>query len=149
MIAVAYNKAMATKKSEESTTKPAAARKVTKPAPAPQVQTSPASSIPIIAMILGVVSLVTFTWFLGIPAIILGIIGLRKYQENRGFSITGLITGIISTVLLVLAVLFFIVVLVLAVLQADNLGPQDESDRRSPQSEQYKDRYYRNSLDSI
>ena len=139
---------MATKKTEESTTKPAAA-KATKPTPAPQVQTSPASSVPIIAMILGVVSLVTFTWFLGIPAIILGIIGLRKYQENRGFSITGLITGIISTVLLVLAVLFFIVVLMLAVLQADHLGPQDESDRRSPQSEQYEDRYYRDSLDSI
>ena len=90
-----------------------------KPAPAPQVTTPPSASMPIIAMVLGVVSLVTFMWFLGIPAIILGIIGLKKYSENRGFSITGLVTGILSTLLMVGTAIFLFFLMLLAIVNAD------------------------------
>lgn len=87
----------------------------TTPKPAPTVTTDTASSIPIIALVLGVTSLATFTWFFGIPAIVLGIIGLRRYKENRGLSITGLVTGIISTVLMIGFVLFLIAMFVIAI----------------------------------
>ena len=88
--------------------------------PTPQVKTGVTSSIPIIALVLGVTSLVGFMWFLGIPAIILGIIGLRRYQENRGLSIAGLVSGIISTLLLVCATLFFIVMIAVALVDSDS-----------------------------
>lgn len=110
--------------------------------PAPQVTTSAGNSVPIIAMILGVVSLATFTWFLGIPAIVLGIIGLKKYNENRGFSITGLITGIISTILFITAIFFFIVLITLGILHADDSSvPRDSSDGYHHSEEEYRDRY--------
>jgi hypothetical protein len=70
------------------------------------------TTLPLIAMLLGVVSLSTFMLFLGIPALVLGLIGLKKYPEARGFSITGIITGALSIFFMVCFVLFFIVLIV-------------------------------------
>lgn len=108
------------------------------PTPAPQTTTNGAVSIPIIALVLGVASLITFMWFLGIPAIVLGIIGLRKYKENRGFSMTGLITGIISTLLLVAAVMFFFIALILGLFHIDSM----QSDSPFEHYDQPGSRYY-------
>jgi hypothetical protein len=60
----------------------------------------------ITSMILGIVSLTGPGLFLGIPAIILAIIAMKNKASNRGFSITGLVTGIISTAL---SILLFII----------------------------------------
>lgn len=49
-------------------------------------------------MVLGVASLMGPGLILGIPAIILAIIALKKRRGGRPLSIAGLVTGIISTV---------------------------------------------------
>lgn len=116
----------------------------TTPTPAPQVATSAATSVPLIAMILGVISLTTFTWFLGIPAAILGIIGLRKYSENRGFSITGIITGAISTLLMLAFIAFFFVVILLGIFSAENTSSGfDDNDGNNYRHDRGDDQYYR------
>lgn len=120
-------------------------------APAPQVTTDASNSIPIIALVLGVVSLVTFMWFLGIVAIVLGIIGIRRYKENRGFSIAGLVTGIISTLLMIGAILFIITMIAISVLNSDpdnymNNTPQSSNDRYD---RHYNERYYQDSREGI
>lgn len=119
----------------------------TTPIPAPQVKTDAANSIPIIALVLGVVSLLAFMWFLGIAAIILGVIGVRRYKENRGFSIAGLVTGIISTLLMIGAIIFFIVMIAIAVTNSDsdmNFDDRGYNYNEQPGRE-YDDRYYRDS----
>ncbi|MFZ1360418.1 MAG: DUF4190 domain-containing protein [Candidatus Saccharimonadales bacterium] len=102
---------------------------------------TPSSSIPALAMILGVVSIASFMWFLGIPAIVLGILGLKKYPENRGLSITGLVTGIVSTILFVLGTLLLLVALILAVISADtsHMTPSPYNE----QSDSIEYRHYR------
>lgn len=73
--------------------------------PAPQV-----STLGLASMILGIVSFTGPGLLLGIPAIIMAAIDLKKNSVNRGFAITGLVTGIISTILSLLviaAVVFF------------------------------------------
>lgn len=65
----------------------------------------PDSSLAIISMVFGIISLTGPGLLLGIPAIIIGIIALKKRAGSRSLSITGLVTGAISTVL---SILFFI-----------------------------------------
>jgi O-antigen/teichoic acid export membrane protein len=71
-----------------------------------RVSEQPDSGLAIVAMILGVVSLTGPGLLLGIPAIVTGIIALKRSNVNRALSITGLVTGIISTVLSVLFLTF-------------------------------------------
>lgn len=98
---------------KESDTTPVTNVKSTTSADA-SVTATPASesSLPLVSMILGIVSLATFMWFLGIPALVLGIIGLKKTAQNRGFSISGIIMGAIST-LFMLCSIFFLIFLIL------------------------------------
>ena len=97
---------------KESDTTPAA----TKPTAATGTTTVQAaggdSSVPLVSMLLGIISLATFMWFLGIPALVLGIIGLKKTSQNRGFSMTGIITGAISTLFMICSI-FLLVFLIL------------------------------------
>lgn len=72
------------------------------------------SSLAITAMVLGVVSLTGPGLILGIPAIILAIIALKKNAAGRGLSITGLITGIVSTVFSLLFIAFLIFMLIVS-----------------------------------
>lgn len=69
------------------------------------------NNIPLMSMIFGVVGLATFMLFLGIPALVLGIIGLRKYPTNRGFSIAGIITGILSMLGMLAFIAFFVLII--------------------------------------
>jgi len=64
------------------------------------------SNISIVSMVLGVVSLTGPGLLLGIPAIVTGVIALRKKVANRGLAIAGLVTGIVSTVLSLLFCIF-------------------------------------------
>jgi Na+/proline symporter len=66
------------------------------------------SSLAIVSMVLGIISLTGPGLLLGIPAIVTGIIALKKKVANRGLAITGLVTGIVSTVLSLLFCLFMI-----------------------------------------
>jgi O-antigen/teichoic acid export membrane protein len=71
-------------------------------------QIQPDNGLAIVALVLGVVSLTGPGLLLGIPAIIIASIALKRGQGNRGLSLTGLITGIVSTVLSVLFITFIL-----------------------------------------
>jgi hypothetical protein len=114
----------------------------THPSPAPTVSTPASTSIPVIAVALGAGSLMTSLWFFGIVAVILGIIGLRRYKENRGLSIAGIVTGVISTILLVISVVTIIIAVTTSILHGDMSSFYDDSET-TPFSEQDNDSYDR------
>ncbi len=79
------------------------------PQPTP---TESESTLPIVSMVLGVVSLTGPGLLLGIPAIITASIALKRKLGNKGLSITGLVTGIVSTVISFLFLLFMVFLMV-------------------------------------
>ena len=90
------------------------------PDPAPTAQApeaaaqSQGSALPVVSAVLGIISLTGPGLFFGIPAIITGGIALKKNYRDRGLSMTGLITGIISTAISLLVILFFTFILIWA-----------------------------------
>jgi hypothetical protein len=103
----------------------------------PQTPSQPATDggLPVVSMILGVVSLAMFMLFLGLPALILGIIGLKKYPTNRAFSITGIVTGAISTLIMIGFILLLVFGVLAAVLNADS----SSSDSSTPSDHYHYD----------
>ncbi|MDN5835488.1 MAG: DUF4190 domain-containing protein [bacterium] len=89
--------------------KPAAATKTVEYQPATDAQDSGDHPIAITSMILGVVSLTALGPISGIPAVILGIIGLNK-SPKKGLSIAGIVTGGASIIItfIVVAMLFLL-----------------------------------------
>ena len=87
------------------------------------------SGLAIAALVLGVVSMTGPGLLLGIPAIILASIALKRKLAGRGLALAGLITGIISTVLSLLLIAFVILMIVWS-----NLRPQDFAD---PQNQRW------------
>lgn len=83
----------------------------------PSVQVQPDSSLAIVSMVLGVVSLTGPGLLLGVPAIVTASIALKKRLGGRGLSIAGLVTGIVSTVF---SILFLLLFTLLAVWAADH-----------------------------
>ena len=71
-------------------------------------QSADDNSLGIVSMVLGIASLVGGGLMLGIPAIIIAVVALKKKRAGRNFSITGLITGIISTAFSLLTVVFVV-----------------------------------------
>lgn len=67
--------------------------------PVETVVVKPDNSLAIMSMVFGVVSLSGPGLFFGIPAIIMGAIALRRKQGEKGLSITGIVTGIVSTLI--------------------------------------------------
>lgn len=92
----------------------------------------------IASMVLGIVSIVGFVGlFLGIPAIILGIIALKKGVGERGMSIAGIITGSISTFFSLLFIAFMIFVFVMAANEernSDSWAPERDYNYSHPRS---------------
>jgi hypothetical protein len=80
------------------------------------------SGLAIASLILGVVSMTGPGLLLGIPAIITGAIALKRKLAGRGLAIAGLVTGIISTVISILFILFiaFMVILSITMGSSDN-----------------------------
>lgn len=76
--------------------------------------TQPDSPLAIIALILGALSFTGPGLLLGIPAIILGIIALKKRLPGRNLSIIGLVLGAISTFLSLLLFALFLLFVVWA-----------------------------------
>lgn len=79
----------------------------------------------IASFILGILSLVGMSIITGIPAVVAGAIGMRNPQ-NKGLAVAGLVMGIISTVVTVLVILFFILVLILGIATFENSDFQFE-----------------------
>lgn len=99
------------------------------------------NDLAIASMVLGISSLIGFGALTGIPAIVLGTMSLKN-PTNRGMGITGIITGIVSTVLTLLAILFLGLVIVLGLLMmsagdqpGDHGFTPDSSDSYSNQRE--------------
>ncbi len=76
--------------------------------PRKKVATQPDSPLAIISMVLGVTSLMGPGLLLGLPAIVLAIIALRRNAGGKNLSIAGLVTGAISTILSLLFIAFVI-----------------------------------------
>ncbi len=75
-------------------------------------KTSSDNALAIVSMVLGITSLIGPGLLFGVPAIVLAAIALKKDQGERGLSITGLVTGIISTLLSVLFIIGIVLMFV-------------------------------------
>lgn len=73
-----------------------------------QPQSNQPDTMAVLSLVFGVASLVGPGLLLGIPAIIVASVALKKDLPGRGLSIAGLVTGIISTVLSVILIALLI-----------------------------------------
>jgi MFS family permease len=85
------------------------------------------NGLAIASLILGIVSYSGFMLLTGIPAIITGVMSLRRGQKERAMSIAGIILGSIATLVSLLFILLFIVLLIIGV----NTGDTPRNDRPS------------------
>jgi len=85
------------------------------------------NTLPIVAMVLGLVSLTGPGLVLGIPAIVIAAIALKKKRGNQGMSITGLISGIVSTV-----ISLFVIILLLILIVSNLNNPANPIHRAHP-----------------
>ena len=74
-------------------------------------------------MILGAISLTGLGAVTGIPAIILASVALGHKTPSRSLSLAGLITGILGTVLSIIAVVFFVFLMILGAASVQDTGP--------------------------
>ncbi len=95
------------------------------PPPVPPTVHQSRNDLPVAAMICGILSLTGFGIFLGIPALIMGSIALKRNYENRSFSITGLVTGAISTFLSLLVLAFMLLLFTQEDNSPSNYPPYD------------------------
>ncbi len=95
-------------------------------APTAPANKSSDSALAIVSMVLGVTSLTGPGLLFGIPAIILASIAIKRNEPNRGLSITGLVTGIISTIVS----FFFLVLIVCAIIWGVN-NPEVDTNSNS------------------
>lgn len=99
--------------------KPAtAATKTVQYRPADGTEQAGDHPIAITSMILGVVSLTMLGPISGIPAVILGIIGLSK-SPKKGLSIAGIVTGGISIIITFVAIALLFMLILMAPTEID------------------------------
>lgn len=103
---------------------------------ASQSSTQP-DTLAILSIVFGIVSLMGPGLLLGIPAIVMAAIALKKDAPGRALSITGLVTGIISTVLSLLFIAFIVFIVSWSVGNPDFYNdyyyPHDEQFEESAQ----------------
>jgi hypothetical protein len=89
------------------------------------------SGLAIASLVLGVVSMTGPGLLLGIPAIITGAMALKRKLGGRNLALAGLITGIISTVLSVLFIMFIALMIIVGIAAGDSgsNGPRYETPR--------------------
>lgn len=71
------------------------------PQPPPPAPAAQKSSLPVISLVLGILSVICGGFILGIAAIVTGVMGRKKakaYGSGSGMALAGIITGIIGTV---------------------------------------------------
>jgi uncharacterized membrane protein len=82
------------------------------PAPAPVATHAPdGTGQSIAALVLGILAVTSMGLLTGIPAIVFGIIGIKKHPREKGMALAGLIMGGVGTLLSVIALVFFIVII--------------------------------------
>jgi uncharacterized membrane protein len=86
----------------------------------------------ILGILGGLVTVGVLGLLLGIPAIVLGVVGRRKVKQGRtiqhgGLAMGGLVTGIISTVL---GTIFVVLLVIGIVFLSSNSGFQEEIERQ-------------------
>ena len=78
------------------------------------------NDLAVASLILGVLSLAGTGPIAGIPAIITGVMGMKN-PYNKGMAVAGLVMGIVSTVLVVLGFLLFLLLVFLGVFAASSI----------------------------
>jgi hypothetical protein len=74
---------------------------------------APGKGLSIASMVLGIVSIVLcciYGGVLGIPGLILGIIGMKNNPQSKGMAIAGIITSIIGIVILIALIIMIVVI---------------------------------------
>ncbi|MDB5186538.1 MAG: hypothetical protein JWM07_10 [Candidatus Saccharibacteria bacterium] len=94
---------------------------------AASVATDQGNGLAISSLALGILSLAGMFFLTGIPAIITGIMSLRKGQKERGMSIAGIIMGSIGTLLSLLLLLALIFIVALGVMSNPQATPGEPS----------------------
>lgn len=94
------------------------------------------STFAVVSLTLGLLSLTGPGLLLGIPAIIFGAIALKRNAPERGMSITGIISGAISTFFSLLLIAFFVFIIVLAANNTNSFDRYMDQQQREMQSEQ-------------
>jgi len=100
-------------------------------------QTHPAqqkeNGLAVASLVLGISSFIGFGALTGVPAIITGAMSMKN-PYNKGLGVAGLIMGIISTALTVLAILFFIMIFIFAAAAAQSPVPDPLYEGSEPDS---------------
>lgn len=113
---------------------PAERRQVQALGPQTPGATPPMDGLSLCAMIFGILGIVSCLYIFSIPAVICGHMGLRKANaepgnsSNKGFAITGIITGYIGLFFLFLAILYLIAIFALGISAAEGLGEFESLD---------------------
>ena len=81
-------------------------------------------SLPSISMVFGLLSLTGILSVLGIPALITGIISLKKYPTSKPASITGIVSGAIGICIFV-TLCALVLYLLVTTLSSDTVYPGD------------------------
>lgn len=89
----------------------------------PPVTSAQSNGLAIASLVLGILSLTGFLFLTGIPAIIIGIMSLRKGQTERGMSIAGIIMGSIGVLLSLLALICIIFLIALGIMSESSGTP--------------------------
>jgi hypothetical protein len=90
---------------------------------------SSGGALAVISMMLGVISLTGPGFLLGIPAIVLAGIALKRHEGERALSITGLVTGIISTTVSLLLIALLASAIVWGTAHPENLFDSSDPDQ--------------------
>ena len=94
------------------------------------------TSIAMLSMIFGLISMTGFGFLFGIPAIVLAWIALKRHYPERGLSITGLVTGIVSTVLSILFLVGMVLLFIWGANHPEEMERQNSPLRQQPENHQ-------------
>lgn len=99
------------------------------------------NGLAVASMVLGIVSLTGFGLLTGIPALILGLIALRRKVGERGMALAGVITGGVATLLSLLFFGVMILFIIIGAMSADNSSnqPYYPGDNGSSHSQPFTD----------
>lgn len=97
------------------------------------------STFAVVSLTLGLLSLTGPGLLLGIPAIIFGAIALKRNAPERGMSITGIISGAISTFFSLLLIAFFVLIIVLAANNTDNFDRYMDQQRETQSERRFQE----------
>jgi hypothetical protein len=93
----------------------------------PDPSSSDTNGLAIASLVLGILSLTGFLFLTGVPAIITGVMSLKKTQRDRGMSIAGIVMGSIATFLSLLILLGVILLVILGVTSDPTFMPTGPS----------------------